>query len=118
VYDQIQRGKGKTPVFPRASQNVTIAIMIMRMAPEPLSDEGRRIHKELRDLLEAAAVQQAQSSVEKRHPKASIMPVSSAHGAPEGHPAQSGLRPTKNGVAPGREPSLARSRFVGNHNGN
>jgi hypothetical protein len=68
--------------------------------------------------MEGAAVQQVQSLVEKRHPKASIVPVSSAHGAPEGHPAQSGLRPTENGVAPGREPSLARSRFIGNHNAN
>jgi hypothetical protein len=92
--------------------------MIMRMALDPSSDEGKRIHKELRDLLEAAAVQQAQSSVEKRHPKASVVPVSSAHGAPEGHPVQSGLRPAENGAAPGREPSLARSRFVRNHNAN
>jgi hypothetical protein len=88
-------------VFPQANQNVDVATMIMRMAPEPSSDEGRHIHKELRDLLEAVAVQQAQSSVEKQHPKASIVLVSSAHGAPEGHPAQSGLRPAKNGVAPG-----------------
>jgi hypothetical protein len=41
VYDQIQPGRRETPVFPRASQNVTAAAMIMRTAPEP--NAGPRI---------------------------------------------------------------------------
>jgi hypothetical protein len=47
VYDQIQPGRRETPVFPRASQNVTAAAMIMRTAPEPSTDEGKHIHQEL-----------------------------------------------------------------------
>jgi hypothetical protein len=44
VYDQIQQGKRETPVFPRASQNVAATAMIMRMAPKPSINEGKRIH--------------------------------------------------------------------------
>jgi hypothetical protein len=58
--------------------------MIMRMAPEPSTDEGKRVHQELRDLLETATVQLAQSSIERRHPPASFAHISLARGAPEG----------------------------------
>ena len=78
-------------VFPRASQNVTVAAMIMQTAPEPSTDEGKRVHKELRDLLEAVVVQQAQSSMERRHPEVSVIHISSACGAPEGHHASTML---------------------------
>jgi hypothetical protein len=61
--------------------------MIMRTALEPSTDEGKRIHKELQDLLEAAAVQQAQNSAKRRHPKASVVHIFSTHGATEGHHA-------------------------------
>jgi hypothetical protein len=52
VYDQSQQGKRETSVFPQASQNVMAVAIIMRMAPEPSTDEGKRIHQELRDWLE------------------------------------------------------------------
>ena len=65
--------------------------MIMRTAPEPSTDKGKRIHQELRDLLETVAVQQAQSSMERQHPEASFVHISSAHGAPEGHHVSSEL---------------------------
>jgi hypothetical protein len=65
------------------------------MAPEPTSDKGKRIHRELRDLLEAAVVQQAQSSVERRHPEASVVTISTARSAPKGHHAPTILQPEK-----------------------
>ena len=99
IYDQIQQGKRETPVFPRASQNVTAAAMIMRTAPEPLTYDKKHVHKELRDLLETTTVQQAQSSVGRRHPKASLVHISSAHGAPEGHRALDLLQLEDDGAA-------------------
>jgi hypothetical protein len=33
-----------------------VAAMIMRTDPKPSTDEGKRVHKELLDLLETAAV--------------------------------------------------------------
>ena len=63
----------------------------MQMAPEPSTDEGKRVHKELRDLLETMAVQQAQSSVERQHPEASLMHISFTRGTPEGYHALSML---------------------------
>jgi hypothetical protein len=39
--------------------------MIMRMAPESSTDEGKRVHQELWDLLETIAVQQVQSTAER-----------------------------------------------------
>ena len=50
-------GARAMPIFPRASQNVTAATMLMRTASEPSTDEGKHIHQELRDLLETAVVQ-------------------------------------------------------------
>jgi hypothetical protein len=41
----------------KSSQNDTTTAMIMRMAPEPSTDDGKRIHQELRDLLETMAMQ-------------------------------------------------------------
>jgi hypothetical protein len=65
--------------------------MIMWTAPEPSTDEGKRIHQELRGLLETVMVQQTQSSIERRHPKASFVHISSAHSAPVGHHTSSAL---------------------------
>jgi hypothetical protein len=56
MFGQIQQGEGGMPVPPRASQNVAAIAMIMRLAPEPSSDVGKSIHKELQGLLEATAV--------------------------------------------------------------
>ena len=73
--------------------------MIMRMAPVPSIGEGKLVHQELRDLLETTAVQQAQSSAERRHPEASLVHITSTCGAPEGHHEPSELRPGDGGVA-------------------
>ena len=73
------------PTFPRASHNVMAATMIMRMALEPSTNEGKRVHKELQGLLETMVVQQAQSSVERRHPEAILVHITSAHNTLNGH---------------------------------
>ena len=43
--------------------------------PEPSTTEGRRVHGELRDLLETAAVQQAESSASRRRGGTSEQPT-------------------------------------------
>ena len=58
-------GSEQPPVFNRASQNITAAAMLVRAMPEPSTTEGRRVRGELRDLLETAAVQQAESSASR-----------------------------------------------------
>ena len=90
--------------------------MIMQTTPEPSIDEGKHVHKELRDLLETIVVQQAQSSTERWHPKASLMHISSTHGALEEYHAPSILRHGDDVVALRWEPSPAHSRYVKNHN--
>jgi len=58
----MMRGGEQPPVFNRASQNVAVAAILAQAMPEPSTMEGRRVHGELRGLLETAAVQQAESS--------------------------------------------------------
>ena len=50
-------GSQQPPVFNRASQNVVAAAMLVRAMSEPSTTEGRRVHGELRDLLETTVVQ-------------------------------------------------------------
>jgi hypothetical protein len=54
------REHGHVVCMIKSSQNITAAAMIMRMSPEPSIDDGKRIHQELRDLVETTVVQQAQ----------------------------------------------------------
>ena len=55
------KGGEQPPIFNHASQNITAVAMLVRTMPEPSTTEGRRVRGELRDLLETAAVQQAES---------------------------------------------------------
>lgn len=114
VFGQIWKGEGETAVLPRASQNVTVAAMIMLLALEPSSDEGKHIHKELQGLLEVATMQQATSSAERRWPDANAGLGSCGHGASSGPRAEVGARPAGNETSHGREVSPAHSRFCGN----
>ena len=68
VHHRINNNEGgePPPIFNRASQNVAAAAMLVRAMPEPSTTEGRRVRGELRDLLETAAVQQAESSASRR----------------------------------------------------
>jgi hypothetical protein len=67
-------------------------------------------------MLETMAVHQAQSSMERRHPEASLVHISSPRGAPEGHHVPSELRPDDGGVVHRQEISPARSRYIRNFN--
>ena len=68
-------GSEQPPVFNRASQNVAAAAMLVRAMPEPSTTEGQRVRGKLRDLLETAAVQQAESSASRQHGGASNLPT-------------------------------------------
>ena len=67
-------GSEQPPIFNRDSQNVATAAMLVRAMPEPSTTEGRRVHGELRDLLETAVVQQAKSSTSRRRENISKRP--------------------------------------------
>ena len=51
------------PHFCHASQNIAVATMLVRSVPKAIEPEVWRLHRELRELLEAAAVQQVESSL-------------------------------------------------------
>jgi hypothetical protein len=57
---------GLPPAFSGAGQNIVAAAMLLRTMSEPSITEGRRIQGELKDLLEDAAVQRAESSASRR----------------------------------------------------
>ena len=51
------------PHFTRASQNIAATAALLRGLPEPTTPEDRQAHREIRTLLERAAMQQAKSSL-------------------------------------------------------
>jgi hypothetical protein len=57
---------GLPPGFSGVGQNLAAAAMLLRTMPEPSTTEGRRIQGELKDLLEDAIVQRAESSASRR----------------------------------------------------
>ena len=91
-------GSEQPPNFNRASQNVTAAAMLVRTMPEPSTMEGRWVHGKLRDLLETATVQQAESSASWRHGGASELPT-----APPRQDREASVRPE-----PARAPTINR----------
>jgi hypothetical protein len=54
------------PASSGVGQNLAAAAMLLRTMPEPSTTEGRRIQGELKNLLEDAAVRQAESSASRR----------------------------------------------------
>jgi hypothetical protein len=68
-------GQSSPPVFGRASQNVVAAAMLLRNMPEPSNLEARRARDEIQELLETAAMQQAESSASRRRGLASEQPA-------------------------------------------
>jgi hypothetical protein len=56
---------GEPSVFSRASQNVVAAAMLLRNMPEPSNPEAHQARDEIRGLLEAAAMQQVESSASR-----------------------------------------------------
>ena len=64
-------GVGNPLALDRASQKLTIAAILLGTMPEPSTPEGRNLHKEAQALLEAAVVQQAESSASRLRSAAS-----------------------------------------------
>jgi hypothetical protein len=54
------------PASSGVGQNLAAAAILLRAMPEPSTTEGRRIQGELKNLLEDAAVQRAESSASRR----------------------------------------------------
>jgi hypothetical protein len=54
------------PASSGVGQNLAVAAILLRAMPEPSTTEGRRIQGELKNLLEDAAVQRAESSASRR----------------------------------------------------
>jgi predicted nucleic acid-binding Zn ribbon protein len=54
------------PVSSGVGQNLAAAAILLQAMPEPSTTEGRRIQGELKNLLEDAAVRQAESSASRR----------------------------------------------------
>ena len=54
------------PTSSGVGQNLAAAAILLRAMPEPSTTEGRRIQGELKNLLEDAAVRQAESSASRR----------------------------------------------------
>jgi hypothetical protein len=54
------------PAFSGVGQNLAAAAMLLQAMPEPSTSEGRRIHGELKGLLENAVVRRAESSASRR----------------------------------------------------
>ena len=48
--------------FTRAGQNIAAAAMLLRGLPEPIDPQEQAVHRNLRALMETAAIQQAESS--------------------------------------------------------
>ena len=85
-------------IFNRASQNVAAVAMLVRAMPKPSTTEGRRVRGELRDLLETAAVQQAESSASQWRDAVSDLPS-----APHRQDREASVCPE-----PGRVPAIGR----------
>jgi hypothetical protein len=75
------------PLFQQASQNLAAAALLLRGCPEPATSEERRVRQQLKELLEAVAAQQAESSASRQHSERGRAGVPSAHG-PNPHPSQ------------------------------
>ena len=62
------------PQFARTNQNITTAAMLLRGLPVPNDPQEQAIHRNLRALVETAAVQQAESFVSQCRLTASLPP--------------------------------------------
>ena len=60
------------PQLARASQNITAVAMLLRGVPEPVDPQERAVHRNLGALVEAVAVQQAESSTSRLRLVASL----------------------------------------------
>ena len=66
VHHQIVADNARVPDLPRASQNVAAAAAVFQNVPEPDTPEGRHAHQQVRQFLERAARQHADSASQTR----------------------------------------------------
>jgi hypothetical protein len=80
---------GLPPAFSGVGQNLAAAAMLLRTMLEPSTTEGRHIQHELKDLLEDAAVQRAESSASegKGAPRSIAQHPPDAYGRPRSAPS-------------------------------
>ena len=57
VHRNIVDGGNDPPQFARASQNITVVAMLLRGLPESIDPQEQEVHRNLRALVETAAVQ-------------------------------------------------------------
>jgi hypothetical protein len=55
-----------TPVFKRASQNLAVAVILLRKVAEPTTPQEKEMHKQIKTLFETATMQQAESSTSRQ----------------------------------------------------
>ena len=67
VHRRIIEDDDGLPHFTRASQNIAVAVAMIRGMLEPTMPDEHRAYREIGTLLERAAVQQAESSMSRRH---------------------------------------------------
>jgi hypothetical protein len=94
------------PLFRRASQNLAVAAMLLRGCLEAATSEERRVHEQLKALLEAVVAQQAESSASRQRSERGRARASSAHGL-NPPPSQHG----EHGEGGGAKASAVRSRL-------
>jgi hypothetical protein len=70
-----------SPQFARVGQNITTAAMLLCNLPEPTDPQQQELHRNIRMLVEHAAVQQAESSA-SRHRHATSCPSGGGGGRP------------------------------------
>jgi hypothetical protein len=75
------------PLFRRALQNLAAAAMLLRGCPEAVTSEERRVRQQLKALLEATTMQQAESSASCQCSERRRVGAPSAH-APNPPPSQ------------------------------
>jgi hypothetical protein len=63
----------------RASQNITAGMILLQTLPEPQDPTQRDLHRQVRNLVELAAIQQAASSSLHRHQAASCPAGDAGH---------------------------------------
>jgi hypothetical protein len=99
-------GADALPLFRRASKNLAAAAMLLRGCLEVATFEERRVHQQLKALLEAAAAQQAESSTSRQRSEHERAGAPSAYGP---NPSPSQYRERGEGV--GAATSVVKSRL-------
>ena len=95
VHSRIMADDPAVPVLPRASQNVAAAAAMFQNLPEPDTPEGRQAHHQVRQFLERATLQHAETATQPRVTSARRTGRASTRGSVQNRLGRRGdLRPT------------------------